>query len=115
MNVLWFVEKTIFVFLYKNKFFRSSKETREKSQRVKRWKRMAYIGAAGGLGAVLIGLTSGLAAPLVASGIGAITTSGAIAGLATSTGAAIFGSIFGVAGGSLAGYRMKVCFFSIQN
>lgn len=55
-----------------------------------------------------LGLTGGLAAPLVASGIGTITASSAFAGLATAAGSAIFGSIFGVAGGGLAGYKMKV-------
>lgn len=85
----------------------TSKQTRERLAKTKKIKRYALIGAAGSLGAVLIGLTSGLAAPLVASGIGTITASTAFAGLATTAGSAIFGSVFGVAGGGLASYKMK--------
>jgi hypothetical protein len=69
------------------------------------------IGAAGGLGGVLVGLTGGfnysfnlksvivgLAAPIVASGVAALTASTALAGLSTTAGAVIFGTAFGAAG-----------------
>lgn len=72
------------------------------------------IGAAGGIGGILVGLTGGLAAPLVATGIttfaGAIGVAGATAalsGLTTTAGAIIFGTAFGVAGAGLSGYRMN--------
>uniref|UniRef100_A0A1I7X1H1 DUF4781 domain-containing protein n=1 Tax=Heterorhabditis bacteriophora TaxID=37862 RepID=A0A1I7X1H1_HETBA len=52
-------------------------------------------------------LTGGLAAPLVAAGAGVLIGSSAVAGLATTAGAAVLGTTFGVAGAGLAGYKMK--------
>ena len=52
------------------------------------------------------GLTGGLAAPLVAGSIGVLIGSGALAGLATTAGAAVLGTTFGVAGAGLAGYKV---------
>lgn len=85
----------------------SSLKARARTKRVKQLKRYALIGAASGIGGVLIGLTGGLAAPLVAAGAGVIIGTGAAAGLATTAGAAVLGSLFGVAGAGLAGYKMK--------
>lgn len=65
------------------------------------------IGTAGTVGGVLIGLTGGLAAPLVAAGAGLFVGTGVVAGLATTTGAAIFGSLFGVGGASLTAWKMS--------
>lgn len=84
-----------------------SKAARKKSSRLKKFKRYALIGAAGGVGGVLIGLTGGLAAPLVAAGAGVVIGSGAAAGIATTAGAAVLGSTFGVAGAGLTGYKMN--------
>lgn len=65
------------------------------------------IGAAGGVGGVLIGLTGGLAAPLVAASAGMLIGGGAVAGLATTAGAAVLGTTMGVAGAGFTGYKMK--------
>uniref|UniRef100_A0A0K0CXB5 Transmembrane and coiled-coil domain-containing protein 4 n=1 Tax=Angiostrongylus cantonensis TaxID=6313 RepID=A0A0K0CXB5_ANGCA len=85
---------------------RQAKQIREKTQRKKKIKRFLLVGAAGGVGGVLIGLTGGLAAPLVAAGAGALIGSGA-AGLATTAGAAVLGTTLGMAGAGLAGYKMN--------
>lgn len=52
---------------------------------------------------LLVGLTAGIAAPLIAVGAGAIIGGVGAAGLGTVAGAAIIGSIFGVAGAGLTG------------
>ena len=59
-----------------------------------------------------LGLTGGLAAPLVAAGAGVIIGSAAAAGIATTAGAAILGSAFGVAGAGLAGFFSPVNWLS---
>uniref|UniRef100_A0AC35U7Z7 DUF726 domain-containing protein n=1 Tax=Rhabditophanes sp. KR3021 TaxID=114890 RepID=A0AC35U7Z7_9BILA len=83
-------------------------KVRLRDQKIAKIKRVALISVAGGIGGILIGLTGGLAAPLVASGASAIIgTSVATAGLASATGATIFGTVFGVAGGGLASFKMN--------
>jgi len=52
---------------------------------------------------LIVGLTAGIAAPLIAVGAGAIVGGVGAAGLGTVAGAAIIGSIFGVAGAGLTG------------
>ncbi|CAJ0919767.1 unnamed protein product, partial [Mesorhabditis belari] len=80
-------------------------KAREKIAKSKKLKRYLMIGAAGGVGGVLIGLTGGLAAPLVAIGAGAVLGGAATAAIGTTVGAAILGTTFGVAGAGLAGYK----------
>lgn len=69
------------------------------------------------LGGVAIGLTGGLAAPLIAPLL--VTLSGGALGfLASAGGAVVIGTLFGIAGGGLTGYRyfvicLFVCFFSL--
>ncbi|KAJ1925438.1 hypothetical protein IWQ60_004558 [Tieghemiomyces parasiticus] len=73
--------------------------------RRKIWKYLA-TGAATALGATAIGLTAGLAAPLVVAGLGALSITG-LAFFSTAGGVALISSLFGLAGGGLTGYRMN--------
>ena len=52
---------------------------------------------------ILTGVTGGLAAPLIASGLGVIIGTAGGAALATTAGVAVIGSLFGAAGAGLAG------------
>ena len=82
----------------------------EDGKSTKRWK----IGLASVAGAALIGITGGLAAPLVAAGIGTLmggiglggTVAAAYLGALASSGA-IVGSLFGAYGGKITGEMMK--------
>ncbi|XP_059178299.1 transmembrane and coiled-coil domain-containing protein 4-like [Physella acuta] len=87
----------------------NSEEKLEKKKKAKRRKikRFALIGLATLGGGTLIGLTGGLAAPLVAAGAGAIIGGAGAAVLGSTAGVAIIGSLFGVAGAGLTGYKMK--------
>ncbi|XP_074654422.1 transmembrane and coiled-coil domain-containing protein 4-like [Tubulanus polymorphus] len=87
----------------------SEEELKEKKKAESKRKRKRYfmIGLATIGGGTLIGLTGGLAAPLVAAGAGAIIGGAGAAALGTTAGIAIIGSIFGVAGAGLTGYKMK--------
>ncbi|XP_041377714.1 transmembrane and coiled-coil domain-containing protein 4-like isoform X1 [Gigantopelta aegis] len=80
---------------------------KNKEQRKSKAKRIALIGLATVGGGALIGLTGGLAAPLVAVGAGAIIGGAGAAVLGSTAGVAIIGSLFGAAGAGLAGYKMK--------
>ena len=52
---------------------------------------------------LILGLTGGLAAPLVAAGAGVIIGGAGAAALGSAAGVAIIGSLFGVAGAGLTG------------
>lgn len=54
-----------------------------------------------------VGVTGGLAAPLIATGVGAIFGVAGGAALGSVAGVAVIGSLFGVAGAGLTGYKMK--------
>ena len=51
------------------------------------------------------GVTGGLAAPMIAAGLGTVIGATGGAALATTAGVAIIGSLFGVAGAGLTGKR----------
>ncbi|CAG8564122.1 6280_t:CDS:2 [Dentiscutata heterogama] len=74
-----------------------------RDKKKKKWHWMA-TGVGVVVGATAIGLTGGLAAPFVAAGIGAITGAGIVATAASSV--TLMASLFGIAGGGLAGYKM---------
>lgn len=87
----------------------SEEEEKEKKKisRNKKIKRFALIGLATVGGGTLIGLTGGLAAPLVAAGAASIIGGAGAAALGSTAGVAIIGSLFGVAGAGLGGFKMK--------
>ncbi|KAG0139335.1 hypothetical protein CROQUDRAFT_101713 [Cronartium quercuum f. sp. fusiforme G11] len=71
-----------------------------------KWLRYAGAGAGLVIGGVAIGLTGGLAAPVLAPLLVTLT-GGGLGFLASSGGAVLIGAIFGVAGGGLTGYRAQ--------
>ncbi|XP_075236400.1 transmembrane and coiled-coil domain-containing protein 4-like [Lycorma delicatula] len=78
-------------------------KSRERGQRFKRY---AMIGLASVGGGALIGVTGGLAAPLIGAGIGSLIGGTAVFGALGATGTAIVASLFGAAGAGLTGYKM---------
>ncbi|XP_071623489.1 transmembrane and coiled-coil domain-containing protein 4 isoform X1 [Heliangelus exortis] len=80
---------------------------RKKKERTKKLKRYLLIGLATVGGGTAIGLTGGLAAPLVAAGAAAVIGSAGAAALGSTAGIAVMASLFGAAGAGLTGYKMK--------
>ncbi|PAA54383.1 hypothetical protein BOX15_Mlig003167g1 [Macrostomum lignano] len=78
-----------------------------KRNRRRKVNRAFLIGASAVGGGLLIGLTGGLAAPLVAAGAGVIIGGAGAAAIGTAAGAAVLGSVFGVAGAGLTGWKMR--------
>lgn len=74
------------------------------SQRTRRW---LLTGASVAGGATLLGLTGGLVAPVLAAGVGALGLGTAAGVLASSGGTLVVTSLFGLAGGGLAGLRVS--------
>ncbi|CAG8466754.1 5636_t:CDS:2 [Funneliformis caledonium] len=81
----------------------ASESLNKHEKRKKAWRWMA-TGVGVVVGATAIGLTGGIAAPLVAAGISAITGASIIVTAASSV--VLMTSLFGIAGGGLAGYKM---------
>jgi hypothetical protein len=75
---------------------------REKSKT--NWTKWAAMGAAGVVGGALIGVTGGLAAPLVAPALVGLT---GVSFLATTSGVVMMATLLGVSGAGLAGYRVQ--------
>ncbi|KAJ3146344.1 Transmembrane and coiled-coil domain-containing protein 4, partial [Irineochytrium annulatum] len=85
------------------------RETRDKT--LLKWMTIGLATVGGG---VVVGVTGGLAAPLIGAGLGSLLTGLGVTGtaavvsvLGTSAGAALVGTLFGVTGGGIAGYKFK--------
>ena len=84
-----------------------------KQRRVRKNRQMLKAGAAVTVSGVLIGVTGGLAAPLVGLGLGSvfgavgISTTAFSAFLSGAGGAVLLGVLFGTTGGGLAGYKLS--------
>ncbi|XP_030363457.1 transmembrane and coiled-coil domain-containing protein 4 isoform X3 [Strigops habroptila] len=85
----------------------TAKAARKKKERRKKLKRYLLIGLATVGGGTVIGLTGGLAAPLVAAGAATVIGSAGAAALGSTAGIAVIASLFGAAGAGLTGYKMK--------
>ncbi|KAM7404313.1 hypothetical protein PAMP_011674 [Pampus punctatissimus] len=94
--------------------FREESSRRLRKERGRKLRRYLLIGLATVGGGTVIGVTGGLAAPLVAAGAGAVLGAGGAAALGSATGIAIMASLFGAAGAGLTGYKMNKCVGAIE-
>uniref|UniRef100_A0A8C3W7I1 Transmembrane and coiled-coil domains 4 n=1 Tax=Catagonus wagneri TaxID=51154 RepID=A0A8C3W7I1_9CETA len=85
----------------------TAEASRKKRENRRKWKRYLLIGLATVGGGTVIGVTGGLAAPLVAAGAATIIGSAGAAALGSAAGIAVMTSLFGAAGAGLTGYKMK--------
>ncbi|KAM3618741.1 uncharacterized protein V6R79_024392 [Siganus canaliculatus] len=87
---------------------------RLRKERGRKLRRYLLIGLATVGGGTVIGVTGGLAAPLVAAGATAVLGAGGAAALGSAAGIAIMASLFGAAGAGLTGYKMNKCVGAIE-
>ncbi|XP_077631695.1 transmembrane and coiled-coil domain-containing protein 4 isoform X2 [Crocuta crocuta] len=81
----------------------TAEASRKKKENRRKWKRYLLIGLATVGGGTVIGVTGGLAAPLVAAGAATIIGSAGAAALGSVAGIAVLTSLFGAAGAGLTG------------
>ncbi|XP_058409062.1 transmembrane and coiled-coil domain-containing protein 4 isoform X2 [Diceros bicornis minor] len=81
----------------------TAEASRKKKENRRKWKRYLLIGLATVGGGTVIGVTGGLAAPLVAAGAATIIGSAGAAALGSVAGIAVMTSLFGAAGAGLTG------------
>ncbi|XP_054904416.1 transmembrane and coiled-coil domain-containing protein 4 [Poeciliopsis prolifica] len=87
---------------------------RRRRERGRKLRRYLLIGLATVAGGTMIGVTGGLAAPLLAAGAGSVLGAGGAAALGSAAGIAIMASLFGAAGAGLTGYKMNKCIGAIE-
>lgn len=80
----------------------AEREKQKKSAKKRRW---LAVGLGTVVGGVVIGVTGGLAAPLVAAGAGAVFGGGAGAAFATTAGIYTIGTLFAAGGGGLVAHK----------
>ncbi|CAG0882904.1 unnamed protein product [Darwinula stevensoni] len=102
-------EESLVEFLSEDHEEKSEEEKKLDAKKLQRQKlkRYALIGLATVSGGALVGLSGGLAAPLIGAGVGTILGGASAAALGSTAGMAVVGSLFGVAGAGLAGVKMK--------
>lgn len=94
---------TLKIYLERTFSYRAEENATKRRDKIRKIKRYASVGVATIAGGTLIGLTGGLAAPFIGVGVGTILGGASAAAIASTTGIAIIGSIFGVAGAGLTG------------
>jgi hypothetical protein len=87
---------------------------RVKHQKKAKAKRWLAVGLGTLVGGVVIGVTGGLAAPLVAAGAGAVLGGGAGAALATTAGIYTIGALFGAGGAGLLAHKTNKRFGKLK-
>lgn len=109
VDLLEMYEESVLEYLTMEHVPPSEEEELEKSKRnrYKKIRRYTAIGLATLGGGAVLGLTGGLAAPFIGAGIGTIIGAGGAAAISSTAGIAVVGSMFGVAGAGLTGFKMQ--------
>lgn len=109
VDLLEMYEESVLEYLTMEQNPVTEEEEREmsKRKRYQKIKRYTAVGLATLGGGAILGLTGGLAAPLIGAGLGTIIGAGGAAALSSTAGVAVVGSMFGVAGAGLTGFKMQ--------